>query len=75
MNAPINHSQPRAMTVLPAEFEALCPPPQLLPGEDIDHYHALRAAIFRDLEPRSAIEWLLAIDVAELSGRSNDTAS
>ena len=32
-----------------------------------DHYQALRQAIFADLAPRSAIEWLLAIDVAELS--------
>lgn len=27
----------------------------------------LRQAIFADLAPRSAIEWLLAIDIAELS--------
>ncbi|WP_244611936.1 hypothetical protein [Bradyrhizobium amphicarpaeae] len=52
---------------MPSEFEALCPSPQLLPGESIDQYHALQAAIFRDLDPRSAIEWLLAIDIAELS--------
>ncbi|MGL3111419.1 hypothetical protein [Bradyrhizobium sp. BR 1432] len=52
---------------MPSQFEALCPPPQLLPGENIDHYHAVQAAIFRDLDPQSAIEWLLAIDIAELS--------
>lgn len=52
---------------MPSQFEALCPPPQLLPGENIDHYHAVQAAIFRDIEPQSAIEWLLAIDIAELS--------
>lgn len=51
---------------LPVEFEALAPPPQLLPGEHLEHYQALRHAIFADLVPRSAIEWLLAIDVAEL---------
>ena len=39
----------------------------MLPGERLDHYHALRQAIFAGLAPRSAIEWLLAIDVAELS--------
>ncbi|RZN05386.1 hypothetical protein CWO91_30410 [Bradyrhizobium genosp. SA-3] len=54
-------------TALPVEFEALAPPPLLLPGEHLDHYQALRQAIFADLAPRSAIEWLLAIDVAELS--------
>ncbi|WP_247448976.1 MULTISPECIES: hypothetical protein [unclassified Bradyrhizobium] len=52
---------------MPPHLEALCPAPQLLPGENIDHYHALQAAIFRDINPRSAIEWLLAIDIAELS--------
>ncbi|WP_446481674.1 hypothetical protein [Bradyrhizobium sp. CAR08] len=50
-----------------SEFETLCPLHQLLPGENIDQYHALQAAIFRDLGPQSAIEWLLAIDTAELS--------
>ncbi|WP_375780247.1 hypothetical protein ACE103_16260 [Bradyrhizobium sp. ma5] len=53
--------------MLPVEFEVLAPPPLLLPGERLDHYHALRAAIFADLAPRSAVEWLLAIDVVELS--------
>ncbi|MGY4237911.1 hypothetical protein ACVIIW_006858 [Bradyrhizobium sp. USDA 4449] len=55
------------VTVLPVEFEALAPPPLLLSGEHLDHYQALRQRIFADLAPRSAIEWLLAIDVAELS--------
>lgn len=55
------------MTALPAEFAVLTPPPLLLPGESLDHYRALRQAIFSDLAPQSAIEWLLAIDVAELS--------
>lgn len=45
----------------------LASPPLLLPGESFDHYHDLRQAIFLDLAPRCAIEWLLAIDVAELS--------
>ncbi|TWB59222.1 hypothetical protein [Bradyrhizobium sacchari] len=45
----------------------MAPPPLLLPGEHLDRYHALQQAIFADLAPRSAIEWLLAIDVAELS--------
>ncbi|WP_225188431.1 hypothetical protein [Bradyrhizobium sp. IC3195] len=67
MNGPVNLSKSQPTSVLPPQFEALCPPPQLLPGENIDHYQALQAVIFRDLDPQSAIEWLLAIDIAELS--------
>ncbi|WP_225151731.1 hypothetical protein [Bradyrhizobium sp. NBAIM08] len=67
MNGPVSLPQPQFAGALPSEFEALCPPPQLLPGENIDHYQAIQAAIFRDLDPRSAVEWLLAIDIAELS--------
>lgn len=67
MNGPVSLPQAQLAIVLPSEFEALCPPPQLLPGESIDHYHAVQAAIFRDIDPQSAIEWLLAIDIAELS--------
>ena len=66
MNGPFQTAELTA-TVLPVEFEVLAPPPLLLPGERLDHYQALRQAIFADLAPRSAIEWLLAIDVAELS--------
>ena len=51
---------------MPAELEVLTPP-LLLPGESLQHYQALREAIFGDIAPRSTIEWLLAIDVAELS--------
>ncbi|WP_375159488.1 hypothetical protein [Bradyrhizobium sp. RDT46] len=67
MNGPIDLRKPHRASILPPQYEALCPPPQLLPGENIDHYQALQAAIFRDLDPQSAIEWLLAIDIAELS--------
>ncbi|TFV71246.1 hypothetical protein E4K64_27950 [Bradyrhizobium frederickii] len=67
MNSPFQTARELTATALPAEFAALAPPPLLLPGEHLDHYHALRQAIFADLAPRSAIEWLLAIDVAELS--------
>lgn len=67
MNGPVSLPQPHSASILPPQFEALCPPPQLLPGENIDHYHAVQAAIFRDIDPQSAVEWLLAIDIAELS--------
>lgn len=67
MNGPFQTVHQVTATALPAELEVLAPPPLLLPGENLEHYHALRQAIFADLAPRSAIEWLLAIDVAELS--------
>jgi hypothetical protein len=67
MNGPFQTAQQLPATALPVEFEVLAPPPLLLPGESLDHYTTLRQAIFADLAPRSAIEWLLAIDVAELS--------
>lgn len=67
MNGPINLAKSQQTSVLPPQFEALCPPPQLLPGEDVDRYQAVQAAIFHDLDPQSAIEWLLAIDIAELT--------
>jgi len=69
MNGPFQarHELTATTPTLPVAFEALAPPPELLPGERLDDYHALRQAIFADLAPRSAIEWLLAIDVAELS--------
>ncbi|MFK4401912.1 hypothetical protein [Bradyrhizobium elkanii] len=67
MNGPFQAAQELTATKLPVEFEVLAPPPLLLPGERLDHYQALRELIFTDLAPRSAIEWLLAIDVAELS--------
>lgn len=59
--------QTQATAAFSRELEALCPPPQLLPGENLEHYHTLQAAIFCDLAPQSAIEWLLAIDIVELS--------
>ncbi|MET4290115.1 hypothetical protein ABIB06_000264 [Bradyrhizobium sp. LB8.2] len=67
MNVPVGSIQPHLGSIVPSEFEALCPPPELLPGESINQYHAVQAAIFRDIGPQSAIEWLLAIDIAELS--------
>ncbi|MFB6451659.1 hypothetical protein [Bradyrhizobium tunisiense] len=67
MNGPVSLPQSQSTSILPSEFEALCPSPQLLPGENIGHYRALQTAIFRGVDPQSATEWLLAIDIAELS--------
>jgi hypothetical protein len=66
MNGPFYPPQPSATVTMPAELEVLTPP-LLLPGESLEHYQGLREAIFADIAPRSAIEWLLAIDVVELS--------
>jgi hypothetical protein len=49
------------------DFAALAPAPALLPGESIERYQFMRQAILADIAPQSAIEWLLAIDVVELS--------
>ncbi|WP_235983954.1 hypothetical protein [Bradyrhizobium australiense] len=38
-----------------------------LPGVSFEKYELMRQAIFADLAPRTVIEWLLAIDVLELS--------
>jgi hypothetical protein len=64
MNAPFNTASTFA---LPAELDSLSPPPLLLLGESLEKYELMRHAIFADLAPRSVIEWLLAIDVVELS--------
>lgn len=71
MNGHSDSRPSQAVTALPIEFEALRPAPQLLPGESLDHYQALQAAIFQDIAPRSAIEWLLAIDSPNYLGRCN----
>ncbi|WP_018317100.1 hypothetical protein [Bradyrhizobium sp. WSM2793] len=67
MNGLFQTARELTATALPVEFASLAPPPLLLPGEQLEHYQALQQTIFADLAPRSAIEWLLAIDVAELS--------
>ncbi|TYO63869.1 hypothetical protein FXV83_24940 [Bradyrhizobium hipponense] len=67
MNGPFKTEQQPTVSAMPVELEVLAPLPLLLPGESREHYQALRQAIFADLAPRSTIEWLLAIDIAELS--------
>ena len=67
MNAPFGQAQIVALPSMPAELEVFAPPPLLLPGESIDRYQLMRQAILSEIAPRSTIEWLLAIDVIELS--------
>ncbi|WP_244561260.1 hypothetical protein [Bradyrhizobium canariense] len=67
---PFSNATPATTSAIPVEFEVLYPAPQLLPGENID---PISRAPGRHLprhtatSPQAAIEWLLAIDVAELS--------
>lgn len=49
------------------DLAALAPAPALLPGESIERYQLMRQAILADVAPKSAIEWLLAVDIVELS--------
>lgn len=49
------------------DLAALAPAPALLPGESIERYQMVRQAILGDIAPTSAIEWLLAFDIVELS--------
>jgi hypothetical protein len=49
------------------DLAALAPDPALLPAESMERYLFMREAILADIAPQSAIEWLLAIDVIELS--------
>jgi hypothetical protein len=51
----------------PEDLATLAPPPGLLPGESLERYHFMRQAIVSDIAPQSAIEWLLVIDIIELS--------
>jgi hypothetical protein len=60
-------SQELVTIALPVELAAFDAPPLLLPGEQLEHYRSLRQAVFTDIAPQSAVEWLLAIDVAEAS--------
>ncbi|MCK1740390.1 hypothetical protein IVA80_05795 [Bradyrhizobium sp. 139] len=57
MNGPFDCRQPQIVTAVPIDPHS----------ESLDQYRALQAAIFQDIAPRSAIEWLLAIDIAELT--------
>ena len=41
MNGPFNTAQQATVTAIPVEFEALVPPPLLLPGESLHHYERL----------------------------------
>jgi hypothetical protein len=52
---------------IPPEFATANCKPLLLPGESVEAYEALRGAILSEIAPKSPIEWLLALDLVELS--------
>jgi hypothetical protein len=61
--------KPSVVTAPPSQMDlaVLAPNPSLLPGESLERYQFMRQAILADIAPQSAIEWLLVIDVVELS--------
>lgn len=67
MNAPFEVSNDAVSFRVPADLEALSRPLSLLPGERIEDYEALRNTIFCEIVPQCGIEWLLTIDLVELS--------
>ena len=66
MNAPFLEANILPNVTCPAPIEALAATPSLLPGESLEVYQMLRQAVFAEIAPKSIIEWLLAIDIAEL---------
>jgi hypothetical protein len=67
MNAPFDITTDPTSFCMPEGLDVFARPPSLLPGEHPKQYEALRDAIFREIAPRCAIEWLLAVDLVELS--------
>lgn len=67
MNGPFDKAQSAIQPLLPTEVEALAPPPLLLPGESLEKYQLMLSVGSAEFAPCSAIQWLLAIDVVELS--------
>jgi hypothetical protein len=67
MNAPFDITTDPTPFCMPEGLEAFARPPSLLPGERPEQYEALRSAVFCEIAPRCAIEWLLTIDLVELS--------
>ena len=67
MNAPFEVGNDAASFCVPADLEALSRALSLLPGERIENYEALRNTIFCEIVPQCGIEWLLTIDLVELS--------
>ncbi|SHM84897.1 hypothetical protein [Bradyrhizobium lablabi] len=65
MNQAVRLNRNQVTMTPPVELDTLGPAPLLLPGETLENYRAFRQAIFADIGPQSAVEWQLAIDVAE----------
>jgi hypothetical protein len=74
MNGLLQTTRGLTVTALPVEFEALTPPPLLLPGESLEHYKALRQAIFADLAPDRRSNGCSPSTSPNCRGRSNAIA-
>jgi hypothetical protein len=75
MNAPFNRGQPPDVPQIPLELQALTPRPLVLPGEKLEQYQLMGQAIIAEIAPRSAVEWLLALEAVELSWDIQSTGS
>src|SRR6185312_16723659 len=51
----------------PALVLTLMGPPSLLPGESLEAFEAIKAAIIDEMTPQAPLEWLWVIDLIELS--------
>lgn len=67
MNAPAKSPLPFDPALSNESLAVLAPPPTILPGESVERYYVMREAILSDIAPASALEWLVAMDVVELS--------
>ena len=67
MNSPFCVPNPRSATPMPPGFAPMACRPFLLPGESLEEYEALRSAILSEIAPQSPVEWLLTLDLVELS--------
>jgi hypothetical protein len=67
MNAPFGLTNEPICFSVPTGLEAFARPPSLLPGESLVEYQTLRDAIFGEIVPQGGIEWLLTLDLVELS--------
>ncbi|WP_247411942.1 hypothetical protein [Bradyrhizobium sp. 23] len=72
MNGPFSKATPAPASAIPVEFQALCPAPQLLPGESIDQYRALQAVIFREIAPNPRSSGCLPLMLRSCPGKCSD---
>ena len=52
---------------MPAIFQAIARPAPLLPGENLHDFESIHAIIINDIKPQSGFEWLLTMDLIDIS--------